>query len=341
MGGYERDVGALGAGRAPAGRRPGRLQRAPARRGLAALRGDRGELAPAGAGDGRDHRDPPDQRARGVHSGQRVLPRRERGARASSSRPASAPTAWRAPAGSARRWPSGSRRASPRWTCGRWTSAASARISARPATRSSGPRRSTRPTTTSATPATSARPDGHCGPRAPTPGTPSMGPPSARSPAGSGSTGTSPTRRRATSRCVPAAGRGCTGRPRSARSTARTREQAGLFDESSFAKLEIAGPGAAGFLEGLCDNRVARDVGRDHLHADAQPPRRHRVRLHRHPGRGGAVLDRHGDRLRQPRPQLDPPARPGGRQRPLRRRDGPLGLLRAVGTAGAARSSPR
>jgi glycine cleavage system aminomethyltransferase T/glycine/D-amino acid oxidase-like deaminating enzyme len=40
-----------------------------------------------------------------------------------------------------------------------------------------------------------------------------------------------------------------------------TRERAGLFDESSFAKLEIAGPGAAAFLEGMCDNRVAREVG--------------------------------------------------------------------------------
>jgi glycine cleavage system aminomethyltransferase T/glycine/D-amino acid oxidase-like deaminating enzyme len=40
-----------------------------------------------------------------------------------------------------------------------------------------------------------------------------------------------------------------------------TRERAGLFDESSFAKLEIAGPGAAEFLERLCDNEVARDVG--------------------------------------------------------------------------------
>jgi len=40
-----------------------------------------------------------------------------------------------------------------------------------------------------------------------------------------------------------------------------TRECAGLFDESSFAKLEIAGPGAPDFLEGLCDNRVACDVG--------------------------------------------------------------------------------
>jgi glycine cleavage system aminomethyltransferase T/glycine/D-amino acid oxidase-like deaminating enzyme len=40
-----------------------------------------------------------------------------------------------------------------------------------------------------------------------------------------------------------------------------TRETAALFDETSFAKIEVAGPGAADFLERLCDNRVARDVG--------------------------------------------------------------------------------
>ena len=39
------------------------------------------------------------------------------------------------------------------------------------------------------------------------------------------------------------------------------REAAALFDETSFAKLDVVGPGAADFLEGLCDNRVARDVG--------------------------------------------------------------------------------
>jgi glycine cleavage system aminomethyltransferase T/glycine/D-amino acid oxidase-like deaminating enzyme len=39
------------------------------------------------------------------------------------------------------------------------------------------------------------------------------------------------------------------------------REAAGLFDESSFAKLEVAGPGAAALLERLCDNHVAREVG--------------------------------------------------------------------------------
>ena len=40
------------------------------------------------------------------------------------------------------------------------------------------------------------------------------------------------------------------------------REAVALFDESSFSKLEIAGPGAAELLERLCDNQVARDVGR-------------------------------------------------------------------------------
>jgi glycine cleavage system aminomethyltransferase T/glycine/D-amino acid oxidase-like deaminating enzyme len=39
------------------------------------------------------------------------------------------------------------------------------------------------------------------------------------------------------------------------------RESAALFDETSFAKIEVAGTGAAGFLEHLCANRVARDVG--------------------------------------------------------------------------------
>jgi glycine cleavage system T protein len=39
------------------------------------------------------------------------------------------------------------------------------------------------------------------------------------------------------------------------------RTTAALFDETSFAKIEIAGNDAADFLERLCDNKVARDVG--------------------------------------------------------------------------------
>ena len=39
------------------------------------------------------------------------------------------------------------------------------------------------------------------------------------------------------------------------------RETAALFDETSFSKIEVSGDGAADFLERLCANRVARDVG--------------------------------------------------------------------------------
>ncbi len=39
------------------------------------------------------------------------------------------------------------------------------------------------------------------------------------------------------------------------------RTTAALFDETSFAKIEIAGRGADDFLERLCDNKVARDIG--------------------------------------------------------------------------------
>jgi glycine cleavage system aminomethyltransferase T/glycine/D-amino acid oxidase-like deaminating enzyme len=40
-----------------------------------------------------------------------------------------------------------------------------------------------------------------------------------------------------------------------------TREAAAVFDETSFAKIDVSGEGAADFLERLCDNHVARDVG--------------------------------------------------------------------------------
>jgi heterotetrameric sarcosine oxidase gamma subunit len=40
-----------------------------------------------------------------------------------------------------------------------------------------------------------------------------------------------------------------------------TRTTAGLFDESSFAKLEVSGPGATGFLGTMCANDIDRPVG--------------------------------------------------------------------------------
>jgi 4-methylaminobutanoate oxidase (formaldehyde-forming) len=42
---------------------------------------------------------------------------------------------------------------------------------------------------------------------------------------------------------------------------AACRSGVAIFDESSFSKMEIAGPGAAELLEGLCDNHVARGAG--------------------------------------------------------------------------------
>ena len=40
-----------------------------------------------------------------------------------------------------------------------------------------------------------------------------------------------------------------------------TRRAAGLFDETSFAKLEVAGPGAVAFLQQMCANDIDRPVG--------------------------------------------------------------------------------
>jgi glycine cleavage system aminomethyltransferase T/glycine/D-amino acid oxidase-like deaminating enzyme len=40
------------------------------------------------------------------------------------------------------------------------------------------------------------------------------------------------------------------------------RERAAVFDETSFAKLDVTGEGAAEYLERLCGNHVAREIGR-------------------------------------------------------------------------------
>ena len=138
---------------------------------------------------------------------------------------------------------------------------------------------------------------------------------------------------RATSRCARAAGRGSSGRPRSAPSTAACRETAALFDETSFAKIEVSGEGAAAFLEGLCANRVARDVGAVTYTQMLNPRRRDRVRLHGHAPRRGSLPHRHGHRVRPARPRLDPPARARRRLRARRRRDLGVRLLRALGAA--------
>ena len=40
-----------------------------------------------------------------------------------------------------------------------------------------------------------------------------------------------------------------------------TRERAGLFNLSTFTKIEVSGPGALSFLESICANRIDRPVG--------------------------------------------------------------------------------
>lgn len=42
---------------------------------------------------------------------------------------------------------------------------------------------------------------------------------------------------------------------------AATRERAALFDETSFAKMDVLGPGACRFLQRLCDNDIDKPVG--------------------------------------------------------------------------------
>ena len=56
-----------------------------------------------------------------------------------------------------------------------------------------------------------------------------------------------------------------------------TRQAAGLFDESSFAKIEVAGAGACAFLQRLCANDVDLAVGRIVYTQMLNSPRRHRV----------------------------------------------------------------
>ena len=248
--------GAMGAGR-----RPRRVRGAAAARGLAALRRAAGQLDRAGAGDG----DAP--RSRSCSTARRRSRRTASSSSASrtcpgsGSPPGSAPTGWRAPGGWAGSWPSGSSRASPASTCGTWTSAASVASTAASATPWSAPPRSTPPTTTSSTPTTSGRRGVRCGSRRPTAAWPSWGRASARSRAGSGPTGSSRTRRTATRRCARAAGRARTGRRRSRPRHGRPARAPALFDESSFAKLEVEGPGALEFLQHLCANDVGKPPG--------------------------------------------------------------------------------
>ena len=78
--------------------------------------------------------------------------------------------------------------------------------------------------------------------------------------------------------------------------------------------------------------RARRRCG--HVHADAQPARRDRVRLHGHSARRGALPHRHGHGIRAARLGLDPRARAGRRLGRGRGRDLTVRLPRPLGARG-------
>ena len=85
---------------------------------------------------------------------------------------------------------------------------------------------------------------------------------SGRSRAGSGRTGSRRTGRPATRGSDRADGPASTGRPRSAPRRSRPARRPALFDETSFAKIEIVGPGAVAFLQRPVRQRRGLPVGR-------------------------------------------------------------------------------
>ena len=170
-------------------------------------------------------------------------------------------------------------------------------------------------------------------------GTASTAPPSARNRAGSGSTGTSRTPPTATRSCGRAAGRGSNWSPAIGAEHRACRERGRDLRRVLLRQARDRGTGRRR-LPRRPLRQPRRPRGRpDHLHADAEPARRDRVRLHRLAARRGALRDRHRHRLRQPRPRVDaaPPAR---RTASVRIADvtSRVVLLRGLGTAGARRA---
>ncbi len=72
-----------------------------------------------------------------------------------------------------------------------------------------------------------------------------------------------------------------------------------------------------------------------HVHADAEPARRHRVRLHGDAPRGGPLSHRHRNRVRPARPRVARAARPGRRLRPR----SPMSRRSTRATGSGARSA--
>ena len=114
-----------------------------------------------------------------------------------------------------------------------------------------------------------------------------------------------------------------------------TRDRAALFDQSSFAKLDVSGPRSGRGAGAPVRERRGRGAGPRGLHPAAEPLGRDRGRPDRH-ARGRAGLPGgHGHRLRPPRRELDR-APPAGRRRDHHpRRDRRALLLLPLGPGGA------
>ena len=118
------------------------------------------------------------------------------------------------------------------------------------------------------------------------------------------------------------------------------REKAALFDETSFAKIEIAAKVRC--VISRASVRQPRRARRrsDHVHADAESARRNRVRLHRYAGGRRPLPHRHRHGFRATRSRLDSLARAGGRLRDGRRRNFEVRLPRHLGPARARHPGP-
>ena len=105
-----------------------------------------------------------------------------------------------------------------------------------------------------------------------------------------------------------AAGPASTGARRSRPRRSRRGRPSRLFDETSFAKIEVVGPGAVRVPRAAVRERRRRPGRADRLHLDAELARRDRVRPDGDPRRAGPLPARHRDGVRQPRPRLAPEA---------------------------------
>ncbi len=113
---------------------------------------------------------------------------------------------------------------------------------------------------------------------------------SARSPAGNGSTGSGSTRPPATRPGAPTAGPGGSGHRRSRPRCRATTDAAGLFDQSSFAKLDVRGAGRPALCCNACAPTTSTDPPGTVVYTQLLNERgRDRGRPHRDPARRGAT----------------------------------------------------